>query len=81
MNSPIDNLLTRIDRLLLREITEPDQTAFLQSIKNLLKTYRVEPEQFSDMLLNVYDIEKKFEKRLNIQQFYNYNQQVCDAPW
>ncbi len=62
MNSPIDNLLTRIDRLLLREITESDQTAFLQSIKNLLKTYRVEPEQFSDMLLNVYDIEKNLKK-------------------
>jgi len=62
MNSPIDNLLTRIDRLLLTEITEPDQTAFLQSIKNLLKTYRVEPEQFSDMLLNVYDIEKNLKK-------------------
>ena len=62
MNSPIDNLLTRIDRLLLREIIEPDQTAFLQSIKNLLKTYRVEPEQFSDMLLNVYDIEKNLKK-------------------
>ena len=62
MNSPIDNLLTRIDKLLLREITEPDQTAFLQSIKNLLKTYRVEPEQFSDMLLNVYDIEKNLKK-------------------
>jgi hypothetical protein len=62
MNSPIDNLLIRIDKLLLREITEPDQNAFLQSIKNLLRTYRVEPEQFSDMLLNVYDIENKLKK-------------------
>jgi serine phosphatase RsbU (regulator of sigma subunit) len=62
MNSPIDNLLTRIDRLLLREIVEPDQTTFLQNIKSLLKTYRVEPEQFSDMLLSVYDIEKNLKK-------------------
>lgn len=57
MNSPIDNLLLRIDRLLLREINEPDQKAFLQNVKILLKTYRVDPEIFSDMLLQIKDLE------------------------
>ena len=57
MNSPIDNLLLRIDRLLLREITDPDQNAFLQNVKILLKTYRVDPEIFSDMLLQIKDLE------------------------
>jgi len=58
MNSPIDNLIIRIERLIAREITNPDQTAFLRNIKSLLKIYRIEPEQFSDMLLAVHDIEK-----------------------
>ena len=58
MNSPIDHLVIRIERLMAREITTPDQTAFLRNIKSLLRTYRIEPEQFSDMLLAVHDIEK-----------------------
>ena len=58
MNSPIDNLIIRIERLIAREITNPDQAAFLRNIKSLLRTYRIEPEQFSDMLLAVHDIEK-----------------------
>lgn len=58
MNSPIDNLIIRIERLIAREITDPDQKTFLRNIKSLLRTYRIEPEQFSDMLLTVYDIEK-----------------------
>jgi len=58
MNSQINDLIIHIERLIAREITNPDQTAFLQNIKSLLSTYRIEPEQFSDMLLAVYDIEK-----------------------
>lgn len=58
MNSPIDNLIIRIERLIAREITNPDQAAFLRNIKSLLRTYHIEPEQFSDMLLAVHDIEK-----------------------
>ena len=62
MNSPIDNLIERIEKLILNEVINPNQISFLQNIKFLLKNYRIEPGQFSDMLFTVYDIEKNVKK-------------------
>ncbi len=64
MNSPVDNLLLRIEKLMANDLLNPDKRLFLENMQSLLKNYRIDPGQFSDFLLCVYDfesIEKNFK--------------------
>jgi|LauGreDrversion4_2_1035121.scaffolds.fasta_scaffold09469_3 hypothetical protein len=57
MNSPIDNLLLRIERLMTNDLLNPDKRLFLENMQNLLKNYRIDPGKFSDFLLCIHDFE------------------------
>ncbi len=63
MNSPIGNLLLRIEKLMAIQTINPDKKLFLENMQTLLKNYRVDPGQFSDFLLCVHDFES-FEKNI-----------------